>query len=164
MLQEVSHIGFLLPVSHVCLQIAFSVSHIGFTISPNFDNLTVKWNWRLICGWITTTLCLVWANIPLFPIDFNGKLEIFLKHLKKKFFLCEHVCVIGLWLFFRIALPDTTSCQLCFFFLKKKNFFFLVYSNTNNFEIFSCQPCAICFSHVGFQNFFFVKPCVDIQL
>ena len=84
--QEVSHIGFLLPVSHVCLQIAFPVSHIGFTISPNFDNLTVKWKWRLICGWITATLCLVWVNIPLFPIDFNGKPEIFLKHLKKKIF------------------------------------------------------------------------------
>ena len=84
--QEVSHIRFLLPVSHVCLQIAFPVSHIGFTISPNFDNLTVKWNWRLICGWISATLCLVWANIPLSPIDFNGKPEIFLKHLKKKKF------------------------------------------------------------------------------
>ena len=67
MSQEVSHIGFLLPVSHVHLQIAFPVSHIGFTISSNFDNLTVKWNWRLICGWITATLCLVWANIHFFP-------------------------------------------------------------------------------------------------
>ena len=37
MSQEVSRIGFLLPVSHVCLQIAFPVSHIGFTISPNFN-------------------------------------------------------------------------------------------------------------------------------
>ena len=26
----------ILPVSHVCLQIAFPVSHIGFTISYNF--------------------------------------------------------------------------------------------------------------------------------
>ena len=66
------------------LQIAFPVSHIGFTISPNFDNLTVKWNWRLICGWITATLSVCWYHIPLFPIDFNGKPEIFLKHLKKK--------------------------------------------------------------------------------
>ena len=34
----------------------------------------------------------------LFPIDFNGKLEIFLKHFKKqkKIFVCEYVCVIGL--------------------------------------------------------------------
>ena len=46
MLQEVSHIGFLLPVSHVCLQIAFPVSHIGFTISSNFYNFNVKGNWR----------------------------------------------------------------------------------------------------------------------
>ena len=65
--QEVSHIGFLIPVNHICLQIAFPVSHIGFTISPNFDNFTVKWNWRLICGWITATLCLVWVNIHFFP-------------------------------------------------------------------------------------------------
>ena len=102
--QEVSHIGFLLPVSHVCLQIAFSVSHIGFTISPNFDNLTAKWNGRLICSCNLATLCLVWTNIPLFPIDFSGKPEILLKHLKKKFFVLKAcVCVIGLWLFFRIA-------------------------------------------------------------
>ena len=34
----------------------------------------------------------------LFPIDFNGKLEIFLKHFEKKnyFLFCVHVCVIGL--------------------------------------------------------------------
>ena len=103
--QEVSHIGFLLPVSHVCLQIAFPVSHIDFTISLNFDNLIVKWNWGLICGWTTATLCLVWTNIPLFSMDFYGKPEIFLKHLKekKKKFLKAFVCMIGLWLFFRIA-------------------------------------------------------------
>ena len=41
-----------------------------------------------------------------------------------------------------------------FFFLKKKKFF-LVYFNTNNFEIFSCQPCVTCVSHVEFLNFFF---------
>ena len=36
------------------------------------------------------------------------------------------------------------------FFFLKKNFFFLVYFNTNNFEIFSCQPCVTCVSHVEF--------------
>ena len=120
--QEVSHIGFLLPVSHVCLQIAFPVSHIGFTISPNFDNLTVKWNWRLICGWITDTLCLVWANIPLFPIDFNGKAEIFLKHLKKKKNL-KSMCVCGWTL---IILQDSFALHYLMstlFFFKKKIFF-----------------------------------------
>ena len=156
MLQEVSHIGFLLPVSHVCLQIAFPVSHIGFTISPNFDNLTVKWNWRLICGWITATLCLVWANIPLFPIDFNGKLEIFLKHLKKKiFFVWAYVYDWTLIIF-----QDSFALHylMSTLFLKKKKIF-LVYFNTNNFEIFSCQPCATCVSHVGFKKFFFQAMC-----
>ena len=43
-----------------------------------------------------------------------------------------------------------------FFSLKKK--FFLVYFNTNDCEIFSCQPCVTCVS----QTFFFFKPCVDI--
>ena len=96
MSQEVSHIGFLLPVSHVCLQIAFPVSHIGFTISPNFDNLTVKWNWGLICSWITATFEWYYGSYTLFPIDFNGKPEIFLKHLKKKIFF-KGMCV---WLDF----------------------------------------------------------------
>ena len=45
---------------------------------------------QLLCVWYGT-------NIPLFPIDFNGKPEIFLKHLKKKnFFKGMCVCVIGL--------------------------------------------------------------------
>ena len=86
MSQEVSHIGFLLPVSHVCLQISFPVSHIGFTISSNFDNLIGNEIERLLCSWITVTLFVVQVNIPFFPIDFNGKPEIFLKHLKKKIF------------------------------------------------------------------------------
>ena len=43
---------------------------------------------------------------------------------------------------------------LTLFFFKKK-FFFWVYFNTNNFEIFLCQPCVTCVSHVGFFNFFF---------
>ena len=37
------------------------------------------------------------GQYTLFPIDFNGKPEIFLKHLKKKIFFFRHVCV---WLDF----------------------------------------------------------------
>ena len=37
------------------------------------------------------------GQYTLFPIDFNGKPEIFLKHLKKKIFLCVSMCV---WLDF----------------------------------------------------------------
>ena len=36
------------------------------------------------------------GQYTLFPIDFNGKPEIYLKHLKKQFFLKACVCVIGL--------------------------------------------------------------------
>ena len=90
MSQEVSHLGFLLPVSHVCLQIAFPLSHIGFTISLNFYNSNVKLIWGLVCGLIQLTLCMVWANIHFFPIDFNGELQLFLKHLKNNFF-CLHM-------------------------------------------------------------------------
>ena len=44
------------------------------------------------------------GSYTLFPIDFNGKPEILLKHLKKNFFFLKAcVCVIGLWLFFRIV-------------------------------------------------------------
>ena len=35
----------------------------------------------------------------IFPIDFNGKPEIFLKHLKKKFFLKACVCDLTLIIF-----------------------------------------------------------------
>ena len=36
------------------------------------------------------------GQYTLFPIDFNGNFEIFLKHVKKKKILGLHVCVIGL--------------------------------------------------------------------
>ena len=91
MLQEVNHIGFLLPVSHVCLQIAFPVSHIGFTISPNFDNLTemkLKVDLWLDYSYFVFGM----GQYTLFPIDFNGKPEIFLKHLKKTNFFVS-TCV-----------------------------------------------------------------------
>ena len=125
-LKEVRHIGILLPVSHICLQIAFPVSHIGFTISYNFSNLMLHWKRRLLCSWITTTLIWYIGSYMLLPIDFNGKLEIFLKHFKKKkiFFFGLHVWVIGLWLFFRYSYFRFKPCQLCFFFKKKKIFFF----------------------------------------
>ena len=102
------------------------------------------------------------GQYTLFPRDFNGKPEIFLKHFKKKF-LCVCACVCDWTL---IIFQDNFALHYLMstlFFLKKKNFFW-VYFNTNNFEIFSCQPCGTCVSHVGFLKIFFVKPCVDIQL
>ena len=118
------------------------------------------WNWRLLCSWITATLIWYIGSYMLLPIDFNGKLEIFLKHFKKKNFGL-HVWVIGLWLFFRYPYFSLKSCQLCFFFFKKIFFFLLLDFNTNNFKIFST-----CVSHVEFLNFlfFWVKPCVTSTL
>ena len=88
-LKEVRHIGILLPVSHICLQIAFPVSHIGFTISYNFSNLMLHWKRRLLCSWITTTLIWYIGSYMLLPIDFNK----YLKYLKKKNFFFWFACV-----------------------------------------------------------------------
>ena len=62
----------------------------------------------------------------LLPIDFNGKLEIFLKHFKKKIFWGGFACVSD-WtlIIFQVSLLSFKSCQLCFF-LKKKKIFFVV--------------------------------------
>ena len=120
MSQQVSHLGFLLPVSHVCLQIAFPVSHIGFTISFNFYNFDSS---DIVFGINQHTL---------FPIDFNGTLEIFLKHLKKK--NCACVCDWTLIIFQEAYALLQHMSTLGF-----KNFFFLVYFNTNNFKFFSCH-------------------------
>ena len=65
-LKEVRHIGILLPVSHICLQIAFPVSHIGFTISYNFSNLMLHWKRRLLCSWITSYIDMVYWFIYAF--------------------------------------------------------------------------------------------------
>ena len=115
-LKEVRHIGILLPVSHICLQIAFPVSHIGFIISYDFSNLMVYWKRRLLCSWITTTLIWYTGSYMLLPIDFNGKLEIFLKHFKKKnfFFL---VCMCE-WLDFDYfsGIPTLGSSHVNFVF------------------------------------------------
>ena len=115
-LKEVRHIGILLPASHICLQIAFPVSHIGFTISYNFSNLMLHWKRRLLCSWITTTLIWYIGSYMLLSIDFNGKLEIFLKHFKKKnfFFL---VCMCE-WLDFDYfsGIPTLGSSHVNFFF------------------------------------------------
>ena len=117
-LKEVRHIGILLPVSHICLQIAFPVSHIGFTISYNFSNLMLHWKRRLLCSWITTTLIWYIGSYMLLPIDFNGKLEIFLKHFKKKKknFFFWFACVSD-WtlIIFQVSLLSLKPCQLCFF-------------------------------------------------
>ena len=58
----------------------------------------------------------------LLPIDFNGKLEIFLKHLKKNF-LGGFACVSD-WtlIIFQVSLLSLKSCQLCFKKKKKKKF------------------------------------------
>ena len=78
----------------------------------------------------------------LFPIDFNGKLEIFLKHLKKKnVFVCACVCDWTL-IIFQDALALHQVISTLFFFFKF--FFFWVYFNTNNFENFSCQHASMC--------------------
>ena len=92
-LKEVSHIGILLSVSHICLQVAFPVNHIGFTISYNFSNSMLHWKRRLLCSCNPTLIWYV-GSYMLLPIDFNGKLEIFLKHFKKKknFFFWVCMC------------------------------------------------------------------------
>ena len=75
------------------------------------------------------------GQYTLFPIDFNGKPEIFLKHLKKKNFFFKGMCVCDWTL---IIFQDSLTLHYLMstlFFLKKK-IFFLVYFNTNNFEIF----------------------------
>ena len=98
-------------------------------------------------------LCVWYGQYTLFPIDFNGKPEIFLKHFKKQIFF-KGMCVCDWTL---IILQDSFALHylmLTLFFLKKN--FFGVYFNTNNFEIFSCQPCVTCVSHVGFLKFFFL--------
>ena len=43
---HINHIGFLLPVNHVCLHIALPVSHLGFSVSYYFNNFNLKWDWE----------------------------------------------------------------------------------------------------------------------
>ena len=83
------------------------------------------------------------------PIDFNGKLEIFLKHLKKKILFCVCMCV---WLDFDYFSGTQALLQAMstLFFFKKK-IFFCVDFNTNNFEIFSCQHVS---AMLNFKFFF----------
>ena len=83
----------------------------------------LHWKRRLLCSWITATLIWYIGSYMLLPIDFNGKLEIFLKHLKKKNFFFWFACVSD-WtlIIFQVSLLSLKSCQLCFFKKKKKNF------------------------------------------
>ena len=113
--KEVRHMWTTLPVSHVCLQIAFPVSHIGFTISYSFSIPMVNWKRRLLCSWITATLKWYIGSYMLLPIDFNGKLEIFLKHLKKKIFFLVCMCE---WLDFDYfsGIPTLGSSHVNFVF------------------------------------------------
>ena len=97
----------------------------------------------------------------LLPIDFNGKLGIFLKHLKKKnFFFGVHVCVIGLWLFFRKPKPYFNPCQLCCF-LKKKKIFLLCTSTQITLKFFHVNMYPHVLAMLDFKKKFWVKPCVD---
>ena len=61
------------------------------------------------------------GQYTLFPIDFNGKPEIFFKHLKKKFFF-KGMCVCDWTL---IIFQDTFALHylMSTLFFKKKNFF-----------------------------------------
>ena len=62
------------------------------------------------------------GQYTLFPIDFNGKLEIFLKHFKKNFsFLKACVCDWTL-IFFQDSF--TLHYLMSTLFFKKKKFFF----------------------------------------
>ena len=133
--KEVRHIGNLLPVSHICLQIAFPVSHIGFTISYNFSLLYWNGNWWLLCSWITATLIWYIGSYMLLPIDFNGKLEIFLKHLKKKIFF---------WFSTQITLKffQVNMCQPCWI-LKKIFCVSHVLTCNFNFSFNQPSPCMI---------------------
>ena len=60
----------------------------------------------------------------LFPIDFNGKPEIFLKHFKKKIFFFKGMCVCD-WtlIIFQNGFALHYLMSTLFFFLKKKFFF-----------------------------------------
>ena len=87
----------------------------------------------------------------LFPIGFNGKLETFKKKKILKACVCEWTLII-----FQVD-SSLTLPHVNFVFLKKRKKFFLVYFNTNNFEICSCQPCVTCVSHVEFLNLFLLS-------
>ena len=72
---------------------------------------------RLLCSWITATLIWYIGSYMLLPIDFNGKLEIFLKHFKKNIFFFWFACVSD-WtlIIFQVSLLSLKPCQLWFFF------------------------------------------------
>ena len=65
------------------------------------------------------------GQYTLFPIDFNGKPEIFLKHFKKKIFFFKGMCVCD-WtlIIFQDSLTLHYLMSTLFFFFKKKKFFF----------------------------------------
>ena len=60
------------PVSHVGSKCKHPVSHICLKISSYFIIFSLAWYWDF-----QTKLDYVWSNKPFFPIDFNGKLQIF---------------------------------------------------------------------------------------
>ena len=138
----------------------------------------VYWKRRLLCSWITVTLIWYIGSYMLLPIDFNGKLEIFLKHFKKKkiFFFGLHVWVIGLWLFFRYPCLVSSHVNFVFFFKKKKKkFFFCSWTSTQitlkffqhvsamlNFKIFFFGSSHVLTCYFNF-NFNQPSPCMNVM-
>ena len=109
-----------------------------------FYNFTQLWqfNWEMklkVDLWLDYSYFVFgMGQYTLFPIDFNGKPEILFKTFKKNFFLWVWACVCDWTL---IIFHDSFALHylMSTLFLKKKKKK-IVYFNTNNFEIFSCQP------------------------
>ena len=115
-------------------------------------------DYLLLCEWYG-------LNIPLFPIDFNGKPEIFLKHLKKKNFFKRHVCVCDWTL---IIFQDSLTLHYLMstlFFLLKKIFFFWCTSTQITLKFLDVSHVSHVSAMLNLKIFLGgVKPCVDIQL
>ena len=77
MSQEVSHIGCLLLVSHVCLQIAFPVSQKIFYIFTQLLQFNCEMKLKVDLWLDYSYFVFGMGQYTLFPIDFNGKPEIF---------------------------------------------------------------------------------------
>ena len=105
------------------------------------------------------------GQYTLFPIDFNGKPEIFLKHLKKKFFL-KDMCVCD-WtlIIFQDSLTLHYLMSTLFFLKKKKKIvFFLCTSTQITLKFFHVNHVSHVSAMLNFKIFFLVMPCVDTQL
>ena len=147
----------LLSVSHVCLQTCISCQPYWFY---NFIQL-LQFNCEMK---LKVDLWLDWSyfvfgmsQYTLFPIDFNGKLEIFLKHFKKKkFFLKVCVCVNGLWLFFRLT--------QALHYLMSTLFFFLCTSTQITLKFFHVSHVSHVSAMLNFKFFFGQVMCWHLTL